>query len=87
MFQELPIFERGWWLESQAGACSGEGEGEGAVSRRPMVKAFLDLAKEFSQFTALAWPILMGCHLCSRCFGLSSHEAESETEFQRQVGS
>lgn len=27
----------------------------------------------------------MGCHLCPGCFGLSSHDAESETEFQRQV--
>lgn len=54
------------------------------MSRGLIIKGFIDLATEFKQFTLPMWPVSMGRHLCPRCLGLSSHDAESETEFQRQ---
>lgn len=49
-----------------------------------MIKGFIDLATEFRQFIVPMWSFSMGRHLWPRCLGLSSQDAESETEFQRQ---
>lgn len=55
--------------------------------RRPDRQGFYRPGSEFKQFTVPMWPFSMGHHLCPRfmshhlCLGLSSHDAESETEF------
>lgn len=84
VFQELPIIECGWWTESKSEG-SGEGDRERTVNRGLIIKGFTDLAKEFGQFSFLQGLFGWGCHSGPRLLGLSSHTAQSETEFPKQV--